>query len=277
MYAARQNKEKTSRCISCKNKLLRRKNTLENSSNFGNNFNNTFLLKRKGKEKRSKGDENRLKEYSNTQEKIQNYMIDIWLKGTTDEDDLKKANYVYKYRKEEGGWCDGWAYLLAYKPETLLEIWEKVDKAIENKYVLNSTDKYNVKECVRRASTYHILNGEPDDQQKADYKDALYNFESKGRETWHHDEDNELEIYEIIEEIKKLKDGHTLRLTSPVHDCAIYKRQRNVYIVAETELSGIQLCDGIEEIRMILENWKSNGKEDENSEFVYFTQFMVIP
>lgn len=132
-------------------------------------------------------------------------MINIWLKNTTDEYDKKKASYMYKYRNDEGGWCDGWAYLLAYKPETLLEIWEKVDNAIEGTYVLNSNDIYNVKECIRRASTYHILNGKPNNQQKADYKDALYNCESKGRETWYHDEDNELKIYEIIEEIKKTK------------------------------------------------------------------------
>lgn len=274
MYEARQNKENVSRHISGKNKnkLSHRKNTLEDSSNFEKNFNSTLLLQRNRKEKRSKG----LKEYSNSQEKIQNYMINIWLNNTTDDYDKKKASYMYKYRDDEGGWCDGWAYLLAYKPETLLEIWEKVDNAIKGTYVLNSNDIYNVKECVRRASTYHILNGKPNNQQKADYKDA-YNGESKSIETWHHDEDNELKIYEIIEEIKKLEDGQTLRLTSPIHDCAIYKQQRDVYIVAETELSGIQLCNGIEKVRMILENWKSNCEEDENGEYVFFTQFMVMP
>ncbi|WP_455671058.1 hypothetical protein [Phocaeicola faecalis] len=267
MYEVRQNKENVSRRI---DDGETRQGVKKNNNVKGIQFSRVVSLKGgEKKQKRATNTIEELKHYVHTQEEIQKFMVGVWLDNTTDEYDKQRAQYLEKYPIDEGGWCDGWSFLLAYEPETLLEIWEKVDKAIDGKYALNITDKYNVVNCARRASTYHIANGVPKHKQQKDYKNALYPFEIKDNSVWRHDSDNELEVKVIIEEVKKLNTGKTLRLTSSIHDSAIYRKDKHTFIVAETELSGIQLCN-LEMVLTILERWKSACGPKE-----FFTQYLV--
>lgn len=172
----------------------------------------------------------------------------------------------------EDGWCDGWAKTLVYHPEELLDIWGKVDKAIDGEYELTSTDRFNAVQLAKEASLYHVINNPADEDQKEDYDDAGYDLERMPNEIWHSDEDTELPIFEIKSLARQLTVGDTLRLTSPTHDGSIYKKSRTEYIVAETELSGIQYCKNIEQVVEILEKWQ---KYCDRKGKLFFTQYLI--
>ncbi len=218
-----------------------------------------------------------LGQYNHSQTEIQDYIVALWVKDRVlpygNELDHKKALYMQNYAFEEGGWCDGWAKTLAYHPEELLDIWGKVDRAIDGEYELTSTDRFNAVQLAKEASLYHVINNTPDEDLKEDYDDAGYDLERKPNEIWHSDEDTELPIYVIKSLAKQLNVGDTLRLTSPTHDSSIYKKSKTEYIVAETELSGIQYCKDIEQVVEILEKWEKD--RDENGE-LFFTQYLIV-
>ncbi len=231
---------------------------------------------RKAKARKAK-EEHVLEQYRHSQEEIQQYIVALWLDDSKqsfeNELDQKKAKYMQNYANKEGGWCDGWAYTLVYHPEELLDIWGKIDKAIDGEYDLTATDRFNAVELAKKASLYHIVNNTPDEDQMKDYNNAGYNLERKPNEIWHSDEDTELPIYEIKRLAKQLSVGDSLRLTSPTHDSSIYRKSKTEYIVAETELSGIQYCKDIGQVVEILEKWKKD--RDENGE-LFFTQYLIV-
>lgn len=230
---------------------------------------------RKAKAQKAK-EERVLEQYNHSQTEIQRYIVALWIEDSErsfgNELDHKKARYVQKQGEAEDGWCDGWAYTSVYHPEELLDIWGKVDKAIDGEYELTSTDRFNAVQLAKEASLYHVINNPPDEDQKEDYDDAGYDLERKQDETWRSDEDTELPIYVIKGLAKQLNVGDTLRLTSPTHDSSIYKKSKTEYIVAETELSGIQYCKEIEQVVEILEKWEKD--RDENGE-LFFTQYLI--
>src|SRR5436190_3229562 len=58
-----------------------------------------------------------------SQEEIQDFMIDLWKKNPTDDQDQLRANYADTYKVDEAGWCDGWSYLLSRGGDELADVW----------------------------------------------------------------------------------------------------------------------------------------------------------
>lgn len=267
MYEARQNKEKVSRVMNDKDKSMHKDKIVKSKNDY---YNITLSLKKKKNKKGTKTVYEHEKEFNLTQEIIQNFMIEVWKNNPVDEFDKRRAEYMEKFAKSEGGWCDGWAYCLIYKPDILLDIWEKVIKAIKGEYTLSKTDEYNISICARMASKYHVVNGELNPEQVIEAEE-LYSCERKDLSCWSHDEAIELELTDITKAIKRLNIGDTLRLTSLIHDSAVYKKDKHTYIVCETELSGIQLCEGEKTVCEIFQRWRDNCKTGE-----FFTQYQIV-
>lgn len=214
---------------------------------------------------------------SHSQEEIQDEMIQLWQINAANDQDQLRANYAWNYRKVEGGWCDGWSYVLSMGRDELAETWAEIDSLIGGGDQLNSTSKYHACTLARKASLYHIMNQDPPaagTQQNLDYQAANFDSEQTpgNREIWKHDEDATLEMYVIEEEIKSLADGQTLRLTSPIHDAAV-KRIKGGYIVSETESHGVQKCEKLQEALLILDEWRV---ECEKNNFPFFNQTMIV-
>ncbi len=212
-------------------------------------------------------------QYNHTQLEIQNHIVDLWLNDPENDIDSCRAKYLKENLIYEGGWCDGWAYTLMFHPDELLSMWGNIDNAIDEKYELSLSDIYNAAQLARMASGYHIINNwmDADNIHIQLYNSLGYDayYRSKSIETWRHDINTHLEIYEIKEIAKKLKEGHTLRLTSRNHDAAIYKKSAKEYIVSETELAGIQLVD-INELCTILQNYR-----EECGKRMFFSQYLI--
>lgn len=214
---------------------------------------------------------------SHSQEDIQDEMIRHWLRNPLNDQDQLRANYAWNYKGVEGGWCDGWSYVLSVDGDGLAELWEKIDSYLDGGEQLNSTDIYKACTFARKASLYHIMNQDPPtvkSPQGLDYQAANFDLEQtpSKRENWQHDEDSTLPMYVIKEDIKSLDAGQTLRLTSPIHDAAV-KCIKGGYIVAETESHGIQKCKNLQEVLLILDEWR---KECEQNNAPFFNQTMIV-
>ncbi|MCL1128020.1 hypothetical protein L2764_27145, partial [Shewanella surugensis] len=231
----------------------------------------------KKKNKKAKEEPITVSRPSHTQEEIQDEMIKLWQIHAINEQDQLRADYAWNYRGIEGGWCDGWSYVLSMGGDELAEIWSEIDSLLDGGNQLNSTSKYNACALARKASLYHIMNQDPPEtgiQQEKDYKAANFEVEQTpaNRESWNHDEDSTLKMYVIKEEIKSLEDGQTLRLTSPIHDAAV-QRIKGGYIVSETESHGVQKCEKLEEAMLILGEWR---EECEQKNDPFFNQTMIV-
>lgn len=214
---------------------------------------------------------------SHGQEEIQDEMINLWKRNAINDLDQLRADYAWKYKAIEGGWCDGWSYVLSVNGDDLADLWSEIDNLLDGGEQLSSTSIYNACTLARKASLYHIMNGSPpavNTQQYSDYQEANFDLEQipESRETWRHDENSTLPIHVIKEEIKSLETGQTLRLTSPVHDAAV-KRIKGGYIVSETEIHGVQKCEKLQEALLILEEWQ---RECEQKGVPFFNQTMIV-
>ena len=230
-----------------------------------------------------------------SQEKIQDYIIKLWIEDPQNDYDLLKATYMQICAEKSDGWCDGWSYLLSILSQDdvdkLITIWKEIDQlCLNSSHTLSVTDIGTAIDFARRASRYHVINNDPPSppssivpltiQQRRQY-DA-YQTAGFGRyaspsdsETWKNDKDTELTLHGVIKStIKKLKSNQTLRLTSPTHDVAVRKKNKS-FIVCETENYGIQRCSTINEVLQILQEWKSKC-EDKKSPIQFFTQYMIV-
>jgi hypothetical protein len=231
----------------------------------------------RGKRGKSKNEKPVVRKAEHTQEEIQNFMIGLWQANPKDELDQVRADYAQMYKAEEGGWCDGWSYVLSQRGEELAEVWTAVDTALTENSAVTKTIAGQAMELARKASLYHIINGDPpgpDTQKLLDYQAAHYDlFETPAsRETWRHDEGTPVKLYVIKEEIKSLEVGRTLRLTSPTHDAAV-QRLREGFTVSETEKHGVQKVSSLDEVLLILKEWQ---EECRKTGVLFFTQSMVV-
>ncbi|MEH2033226.1 MAG: hypothetical protein V7K67_26985 [Nostoc sp.] len=214
------------------------------------------------------------------QEQIQDEMIKLWKSNPINEQDQLRADYAWNYRKTEGGWCDGWSYVLSRGADDLADLWAEIDNLLDSGDPLNSTSIYNATTFARKACLYHIMNhdapadNEDNPTQYADYQAANFSLEQKpsDRENWKHDDSGTLPMYIIVNEIKSLQVGQTLRLTSPIHDAAV-KHTKEGYIVSETESHGVQKCQKLEEALLILEEWQA---ECERKHAPFFNQTLIV-
>ncbi len=218
------------------------------------------------------------------QTQIQNHIIAAWAsdyhEGGLDE---IRARYAETYRDDNGGWCDGWAYLLSKGVEGLAEMWRAIDTAISTGEDLSMTDMAEAVGLARRAVWYHVINNDPPDPseaQYADYVDAVYHRDRESREPefWRHEEPSpdapmiELSLKLIMAEVKGLKRDETLRMTSTTHDASV-RRIKDGYIVSETELHGVQQCDSLGTVEAILGAWK---EDCEKNKVAFFSQPLKV-
>lgn len=145
---------------------------------------------------------------------------------------------------------------------------------LSNDYELTKSDEFNAVQIARTAAMYHLRNNEsptPNSQNYQVYQDIIDRRHIC--ETWIGDTRRALDNFEIIELIKKLEIGHTLRLTSDIHDGAVYKKNSTEYIVSETELSGVITCFSIDQVTNVLNKWRDQCYKDGN---LFFNQYLIV-
>jgi hypothetical protein len=234
---------------------------------------------KKGKKKKKEEEEEPAVAYtpSHGQEEIQDSMIQIWQANALNDQDQLRADYAWNYRAVEGGWCDGWSYVVASAGEELSTVWQEIDALLDGGDALSKTSAFNATNFARKASLYHIKNQDAPaagSAQLTDYEEANFDLESTpgDAESWDHDEDKTLPMYVIKAEIKALDEGQTLRLTSPIHDAAV-NCVADGYVVSETESHGVQKVDSLEAAVLILDEWRQECAENDDP---FFSQSMVV-